>query len=97
MDEDRRDGPGGAAGETEDSHAKHRWVTTRYIASASLSRFVSCVCRGRFHFLSLFCCLLGPIQEDTVHVLSEIQILARLHFIVLFDGLVLDQIKGVRP
>lgn len=26
MDEDRRDGPGGAAGETEDSHPKHRWV-----------------------------------------------------------------------
>lgn len=26
VDEDRRDGPGGAAGETEDSHPKHRWV-----------------------------------------------------------------------
>lgn len=26
VDEDRRDGPGGAAGEAEDSHSKHRWV-----------------------------------------------------------------------
>lgn len=29
VDEDRRDGLGGAAGETEDSRPMHRWVTTR--------------------------------------------------------------------
>lgn len=31
VDEDRRDGPGGAAGETEDSHPNHRWVRAIYI------------------------------------------------------------------
>lgn len=30
VDEDRRDGPGGAAGETEDSHPNHRWVTATH-------------------------------------------------------------------
>lgn len=30
VDEDRGDGPWGAAGETEDSHPKHRWVTTTH-------------------------------------------------------------------
>lgn len=30
VDEDGRDGPGGAAGETEDSRPKHRWVMTAY-------------------------------------------------------------------
>lgn len=28
VDENRGDGPGGAAGETENRHPKHRWVTT---------------------------------------------------------------------
>lgn len=31
MDEDGRDGPGGAAGETEDSHPNHRWVRPIYM------------------------------------------------------------------
>lgn len=36
MDEDRRDGPGGAARETEDSHPNHRWVTAIYIILQSV-------------------------------------------------------------
>lgn len=34
VDEDRGDGSGGAAGETEDSHPKHRWVTTTHSTPA---------------------------------------------------------------
>lgn len=30
MDEERRDGPGGAAGKAKDSHTEHRWVTTKF-------------------------------------------------------------------
>lgn len=40
MDEDRRDGPGGAAGETEDSRPQHRWVTTIY-STANRPLFVT--------------------------------------------------------
>lgn len=34
VDEDRRDGPRGAAGETEDCRPKHRWVKTTYSTPA---------------------------------------------------------------
>lgn len=45
MDEDRRDGPGGAAGETEDSHPQHRWVTTIY---STANRVPCCQCIAHF-------------------------------------------------
>lgn len=42
VDENRGDGPGGAAGETEDRHPKHRWViTTGYYI---LLIYAYCVC-----------------------------------------------------
>lgn len=48
MDEDRRDGPGGAAGETEDSHPNHRWVTgTHMIPLISLCLVISEDLAGR--------------------------------------------------
>lgn len=37
VDEDRRDGPRGAAGETEDCRPKHRWVKTTYSTPAPWS------------------------------------------------------------
>lgn len=49
MDEDRGDGLGGAAGETEDSHPKHRWVTTHSTPSIVPGRCIP-DCRG----LSMF-------------------------------------------
>lgn len=55
VDEDRRDGPGRAAGETEDSHPNHRWVTaTRTIPSSCCCVVISKDLAGRL----IFACIL---------------------------------------
>lgn len=51
VDEDRRDGPGGAAGETEDSHPQHRWVTTTYSTPNRVPRHCIAHCRGLCMFV----------------------------------------------
>lgn len=59
MDEDRGDGPGGAAGKTKDSHPEHRWVTTTHY-NIAYACFLKCVqyesnYSGSIHSLNTNC------------------------------------------
>lgn len=51
VDEDRRDGLGGAAWETEDSRPKHRWVTTRWSTPTRVPSHCIVDCRGLCMFV----------------------------------------------
>lgn len=49
VDEDRGNGPGGAAGETEDSHSRHRWVTTTHLTPTIVPGHYILDCREWMH------------------------------------------------
>ncbi len=74
VDEDRGDGPWGAAGETENSHSKHRWVTTTHSTPTTVPCYCVFDCRGLCMFvcnmdISEILICMQPQQETILYLL----------------------------